>query len=268
MAEPIVELLAENVQPRPRRLPWHGGPTPPGAVRNVGAADAARRPRPRAHSIWELALHIAYWNHVVRRRITGDATDRFPRSPSNWPRQPERPTAEAWAADRALLRDQHARLAEAIRTIPASCLGDRPAGARKWTFGELIVGIAQHDAYHTGQIQMLKRLMRTALICLFVLTNACATSFSSMLTDRMPVGAPPRFVPADSSLLIQPADTIAGRACRSPMSDPTDGTRLTMVRSGAAEADYEVPPGRYGVGADELLRLDCNTGRAAGIARR
>jgi hypothetical protein len=29
---------------------------------------------------------------------------------------------------------------------------------RKWTFGELIAGIALHDAWHTGQIQLLKRL--------------------------------------------------------------------------------------------------------------
>jgi len=34
----------------------------------------------------------------------------------------------------------------------------RPAGATKWTYGELILGIAQHDAYHAGQIQLMKRL--------------------------------------------------------------------------------------------------------------
>jgi len=28
--------------------------------------------------------------------------------------------------------------------------------------GELIVGIAQHDAYHTGQIQLVKRLWQAA----------------------------------------------------------------------------------------------------------
>jgi uncharacterized damage-inducible protein DinB len=31
---------------------------------------------------------------------------------------------------------------------------------RKWTYGELIIGVAAHDAYHTGQIQLLKRLGR------------------------------------------------------------------------------------------------------------
>ena len=29
---------------------------------------------------------------------------------------------------------------------------------KRWTYGELALGIAAHDAYHTGQIQLLKRL--------------------------------------------------------------------------------------------------------------
>jgi uncharacterized damage-inducible protein DinB len=157
--EPLIELLAESVQPRPRRLAWHGGPTPVGAIRSVTAADAAWRPARGRHSIWEIALHIAYWNHAVRRRVSGDP-GRFPRTPSNWPRLPLQPTDAAWDADRQLLREEHVRLVEAIRAVPTSRLGERPAGAKKWTFGELITGIALHDAYHTGQIQLLKRLRR------------------------------------------------------------------------------------------------------------
>ena len=35
----------------------------------------------------------------------------------------------------------------------------RSAGGReRWTWGDLILGITLHDAYHAGQIQMLKRL--------------------------------------------------------------------------------------------------------------
>ena len=158
MIDPVIQLLADNVQPPPRRLGWHGGPTPPGAVRGVTAAAAAWRPAPGRHSIWELTLHIAYWNYAVRRRLGGEGPTRFPRSPSNWPAPPTRPSEAAWDADRALLREEHARLVDTIRAVPAARLGTRPAGAKKWTCGELITGIAQHDAYHTGQIQLLKRL--------------------------------------------------------------------------------------------------------------
>jgi hypothetical protein len=60
----------------------------------------------------------------------------------------------------------------------------------------------------------------------------------------------------------------AGEGCRNPMVDPRDGTALTLVRSDKGMGDYEVPEGRYGVGAKQLLRLDCATGRVVGIVKR
>jgi hypothetical protein len=38
---------------------------------------------------------------------------------------------------------------------------DRLAKGSKTTARRLIVGIAYHDVYHAGQIQMIKKLMRT-----------------------------------------------------------------------------------------------------------
>jgi hypothetical protein len=40
---------------------------------------------------------------------------------------------------------------------------NRHVGTRKrWTYGDLILGITVHDAYHAGQIQLLKRLARAS----------------------------------------------------------------------------------------------------------
>jgi hypothetical protein len=53
------------------------------------------------------------------------------------------------------------------------------------------------------------------------------------------------------------------------MYDFSDGTRLTLVSSQEGRVgDYAVPDGRYGVGANEALRLDCNTGRVIGVVPR
>jgi hypothetical protein len=68
------------------------------------------------------------------------------------------PDDRAWAADIALLREEHERLVQVIRSFPSARLGRRPPEGRRWTYGELITGIALLDAYHTGQIQLLKRL--------------------------------------------------------------------------------------------------------------
>ena len=58
----------------------------------------------------------------------------------------------------ALLRVEHQRLVEAASAVRPALLSRHPPGSRRWTYGELLVGIAMHDAYHTGQIQLLKRL--------------------------------------------------------------------------------------------------------------
>lgn len=159
MAQSLPPLIAHVLAP-PRGQAWHGGPTPVGAVRGVSAALAHRRPGPGRHSIWELALHIAYWNYAVRRRLLASADlPRFPRSPANWPSPPKRPDESAWAEDRRLLAGQHRLLAETIYAFPPSRLADRVSSTKRWTFGELIVGILVHDAYHAGQIQLLKRLL-------------------------------------------------------------------------------------------------------------
>ncbi len=158
MPSPLMDLLLWNLQPPPGRRSWHGGPTPVGALRGVSAAQAAWRPTPRRKSIWEMALHIAYWKYTVRRHLVGGSEPRFPRSPSNFPAQPAGADEAAWAADVALVRSEHRRLAEAVRALPERGLGAMPPLGKRWTFGEMVLGIAAHDAYHTGQIQLLKRL--------------------------------------------------------------------------------------------------------------
>ena len=57
-------------------------------------------------------------------------------------------------------------------------------------------------------------------------------------------------------------------SCKSPMKDPRDGTEIQMIRSSNSHADYQVPPGKYGVGDRELLRLNCATGEVIGVVKR
>jgi uncharacterized damage-inducible protein DinB len=158
MGTPPLDLLLWNLQPGPGRRNWHGGPSPVTAVRGLTAEAAAWRPTPRRKSVWELVLHIAYWKYTVRRHLTTGPVPRFPRRPANFPRLPRPADEQAWAADTALLRSEHERLVEAVRGLSARRLSTIPPAGKRWTYGELVLGIAAHDAYHTGQIQLLKRL--------------------------------------------------------------------------------------------------------------
>jgi len=92
-----------------------------------------------------------------------------------------------------------------------------------------------------------------------------ATAPNAML--RVPAGVPDRFVPEGTAGTRIPEPT-GEISCKNPMIDPRTGLRLTLVRSNAGQGDYDVPSGKYGVAADEVLRIDCATGRAVGIFRR
>jgi hypothetical protein len=59
-----------------------------------------------------------------------------------------------------------------------------------------------------------------------------------------------------------------GPACASPLVDPRDGTRLALERSSGGVGDYAVDGSRYGLAADELLRVDCRNGVAIGRVSR
>ena len=137
---------------------WHGTPLK-GTIRGLTARDALWRPRRGRHNIWDLVLHTAYWKCVVRRRLLHDPEIAFPRPGANFPALPARPDAAAWKRDRALLDEQHALLRRAIARLDPAELGHR-AWRSKWSVAENVYGIASHDLYHAGQIQLIKRLSR------------------------------------------------------------------------------------------------------------
>jgi hypothetical protein len=148
--EPSAELskiLEEGYQ----RKAWHG-PNLKGSLRGVTPAQAAFRPAPGRHSIRELTLHAAYWKYAVWRRLTGEKRGSFPLDGSNWFARTGVPTAAEWKRDKELLEAEHRRLRAAVAKLPA-----RPA----YRILRQVYGVALHDAYHTGQIQYVKRLLRS-----------------------------------------------------------------------------------------------------------
>jgi uncharacterized damage-inducible protein DinB len=134
---------------------WHG-PSLLGSVRGVAADEAEWRPAPDRHSIRDLVLHAAYAKHRVMLRLDPTAARRFPRrlGAAWWPV----PAPDArWEDDRELLVECHRRLTEVVARVPASRLATSRRG-KPYTLGEEVAGVALHDAYHAGQVRLLRRL--------------------------------------------------------------------------------------------------------------
>jgi hypothetical protein len=117
---------------------------------------AAWRPQPGAHNVWELLVHAAYWKYVAWRRLTGAARGSFPLEGSNFFERPLHATAAAWRADLRLLDAVHHDLRAAVAATGSRALEARLPGSRV-TRLRLITGVAAHDLYHAGQIQLLKK---------------------------------------------------------------------------------------------------------------
>jgi len=135
---------------------WHGTNLR-GSIRGLSPRQAAWRPGRHRHNIWELVVHAAYWKYVAWRRITGAARGSFPLDGSNWFPRPEQSSAKAWRADVALLEETHRRLRAAVADLRPRDLNRAPARSTVTTRA-LVTGIAAHDLYHAGQIQLLKKM--------------------------------------------------------------------------------------------------------------
>jgi hypothetical protein len=160
-AEPVASLLAilDAAYDHPS---WHG-PNLRGSLRGLSLPEAAWRPAPTRHNIWELLVHAAYWKYIGLRRLTGTARGSFVYQGSNWFTRPAAATTAAWKADLAALDACHRALREAVAALPPARLAERAAGSRVGsgvTAFALVSGVAAHDLYHAGQIQLLKRLCR------------------------------------------------------------------------------------------------------------
>ena len=134
------------------RPSWHGTNLR-GSIRGVSPAAAARRPRPGRHNIQEIAVHCAYWKYAVWRLLTGAKRGSFELAGS-FPRRGA--DARVWRDDIARLDRMHTELREAVADLAPRDLTRRGKG--RYTIADLVTGIAAHDLYHAGQIQLLTRI--------------------------------------------------------------------------------------------------------------
>lgn len=102
-------------------------------------------------------------------------------------------------------------------------------------------------------------------VMILAASGGCSTVKETLRTrpdkiERFATGTPAAFVREDG---LPNATT----TCLTTLVDPLDKSTVQMVRSRNGQADYRVPAGKYGVGGNELLRIDCTTGVPKGIVR-
>lgn len=108
------------------------------------SAQAAWKPGPQRHSIWQIVEHVTYWREVALNRTAGgEGPSEEEVAQRNFP-QPVSATEAAW-------QDLVRRFGETQRQVAAAL--QKPA-----TKLEQLQYLVPHDCYHFGQVAYLRAL--------------------------------------------------------------------------------------------------------------
>ena len=122
-------------------------------LHGVDAAQAATLKGGDHNTIWQLVSHITYWRTRVVYRLTG--SDNPPPFPDFM--LPAELTDMSWRQTLADFESAYHLLRTALLHFKEENM-DKPSPKEGQTFFELIMGCLQHDAYHLGQIMLLKKI--------------------------------------------------------------------------------------------------------------
>lgn len=151
------QRLARSITTALEGDPWYGS-SMLALLEDVDAAAAFARPRGVAHSIADIVRHTTGWAIEIERRFRREQPQEPPGG--NWPVGGE--GDESWRQAVQALRAAHARLAETVRGLTDE---DLEASAAADSLGEPITlrreaaGLAQHIAYHSGQVAIVKQAL-------------------------------------------------------------------------------------------------------------
>ena len=145
--------LIDEIQRIYRGDAWHGLSLAD-ILSDITAEEAAAKPFPGIHPIREIILHIAGWQEVFHLRLEDkEATE---------PPEGDFPEGPNWSASLAKLEESNRRLLSLISGLSDASLDSTVAG-RNYTVGFMLHGLVCHCVYHSGQISLLKKALRSGV---------------------------------------------------------------------------------------------------------
>ncbi len=142
-----------------RALSWHEAHVDwKKAVAGIPAKDRGKRPKGAEHSSWELLEHmrIATWDILEFSR---DPKHKSPDWPAGyWPKKPAPPNAAAWEKSVQALEHHIEEMSKLLNDPKTDLLAPIPGGTGQSILREALL-IADHNAYHLGQLVLVRRLL-------------------------------------------------------------------------------------------------------------
>lgn len=125
------------------------------SLSSITAKQAASHIRPGLNSIWEITNHLIKWRENVLERLDGKVI----KSPThNYFLPVKNQSDKAWSDTQRKLAASQEKWMLRMKTIKLSDF-KTIYPVNRLTYYEHIQGIIQHDAYHLGQINLLKKFL-------------------------------------------------------------------------------------------------------------
>ena len=130
------------------------------AVAGWPAAARGVKPTGAAHTAWQLVEHL----RLAQRDILDFCVDAayvegsFP--DDYWPSTESPPDADAWSRSIAAFRSDLASVKELVSDPETDLFASVPAGTGQTFLREALL-VADHNAYHIGQLALLRRLVQS-----------------------------------------------------------------------------------------------------------
>ena len=150
------ELIADELDRALRGQAWQGLSLSE-LLEGMSLEIATQRPIPAAHNIWELVMHITSWANIATRRLAGGRV--APYDGEDWA-PAEDMTMERWIAIQSALTQSHENLRKVVLELSDERLAAKAPQSEN-SIAVMLHGVAQHAAYHGGQIALIKKAVVT-----------------------------------------------------------------------------------------------------------
>ena len=127
------------------------------AIQDVQPADRGIQLNGLPYSLWQILEHIRITQHDILD-FCRSPNYHEPKAEEYWPSTPEPPTADAWDECIASIRRDRSEMNQLALDPRIDLYATIPHGTGQTYLRELLL-VADHNAYHVGQLVLIRRLL-------------------------------------------------------------------------------------------------------------
>jgi len=127
-------------------------------IKNIAAEDAVKKLNGFPNSIVEIVRHMTQWKIFCLKKLEGDPKFDIADPDEDWMRFSNL-TEEEWLDILAKYETTNTNLVRNVKDLSDDTL-DQIVPGRKYSYYYLLMGIIEHDVWHTMQIKFIKRLLQ------------------------------------------------------------------------------------------------------------